>query len=160
MDGPWLILPAVGAIRVSTVAAALALAAVILWRRRSPLLAVVAVFAWAAAYEIAFTALGTALHGWSAAYLLWLAAALAGWVILAAVMHVAPDRWFLIATLVAALVWIATGFHANSPTGSGSAGFDREFSLTDDVLNELTKTLLAAAYLVGALRAPAGKALR
>jgi len=160
VNGPWLILPELGAIRISTIVAAVAMGAVILWRMRSILLAVVTVFAWAAAYEGAFTALGTALHGWSAAYLLWLAAALAGWVILAAVMHVAPDRWFLIATLVVAIVWIATGFHANSPTGSGSGGFDREFSLTDEVLNELTKTLLAAAYLVGALRAPAGKALR
>ncbi len=152
MSAPWLILPDLGAIRISTIVAAVVMGAVILWRRRSILLAVVAVLAWAAAYEIAFTALGTVMHGWPVGYLLWLTAALAGWMILAAVMHLVPDRWFLLATGAATLVWIATGFHANSPTLGDGAGFDRAFSLTDETLNELTKTLLAAAYLVGALR--------
>ena len=145
-------LPGLGAIRVSTVVTALVVAAVIMWRRRSPFLALVTVMAWASLYEVAFNVLGAAIHGWSIAYAVWITAALAGWVLLAFVRGVVPDRWLAIACAVVALAWIATGFGANSISESG-AGYARSFSYLDEAFNELTKTLLAAAYLVGALRA-------
>ena len=137
---------------MSTIVTAVAIAAVVTWRRRSPATAVITVVAWTSAYEVGFVTLGTLLHGWSAAYLAWLAAALAGWIILAQVWGVVPDRRLLLATAVLTLAWIATGFVANSPTVSGP-GFAQPFSPLDEALNEGTKTLLGLAYLVGGLRA-------
>ena len=136
---------------MSTLATALVIAAVILWRRRSPLTAVIAVMAWASAYEVGFAALGTVLHGWPPGALAWLAAALAGWIVLAQVWGVVPDRWLLAATALLTLAWIGAGFHANS-VGPSATGGTRAFSAVDEILNEGTKTLLGAAYLVGGLR--------
>ena len=150
---PWIVLPALGAVRVSTILTAVAVVAIVLWRRRSPLLALIAVMAWASTYEVAFNALGAALHGWSVAYLVWLVAALAGWIVLAFVKGVRPERWLAIAAAAVAIVWVAFGFDANSPTAAGP-GFTPSFSLAAEAFNEVTKTLLGAAYLVGALRAP------
>lgn len=148
---PWLVLPGLGAIRVSTILAALLIAAAIAWLRRSPFLALVTVMAWAALYEVAFNALGALLHGWSISYVVWLTAALAGWVALAAVRGVVPDLRLAIACVVVTVAWIATGFDANSISESG-AGYTRSFSYLDEAFNEVTKTLLGAAYLVGALQ--------
>lgn len=137
---------------MSTIVTAVVIAVVVTWRRRSPATALIAVMVWTSAYEVGFVTLGTLLHGWSAAYLLWLAAALAGWIILAHVWGVAPDRRLLLATAVLAFAWIATGFVANSPTVAGP-GFAKPFSPLDEALNEGTKTLLGLAYLAGGLRA-------
>lgn len=137
---------------MSTIITAVVIAVVVTWRRRSPATALIAVMAWAAAYEVGFVALGTLLHGWPAAYLAWLAAALAGWVALAQVWGVVPDRRLLLATALLMLAWIATGFEANSPSASGP-GFAKAFSPLDEVFNEGTKTLLGLAYLAGGLRA-------
>jgi len=140
------VLPAVGAIRVSTVLMAVAILGVVWWRRRSPLIAIVAVMAWASAFEIVFSAIGSVVHGWPASPLVWLVAALAGWVILAAVLHVVPDWRLSVAAAAVGLVWIATGFAINVPGGSS-------FSIAAEAFNEATKTLFGAAYLLGALRA-------
>jgi hypothetical protein len=142
----------VGPIRVSTIVMAVAITAVVVWRRRSPASALIAVMAWASAYEVGFVTIGTLLHGWPAAYLVWLAAALAGWVVLAQVWGVVPDRRLLLATAVLTLAWIATGFEANAPNAAGP-GFAKLFSPLDEVFNEGTKTLLGLAYLAGGLRA-------
>src|SRR4029079_1980647 len=95
LSGPWLWLPLVGPIRISTAFAAVAIFTVILWRQRSPLLALVTVLAWASVFEIAYNATGTLLHGWPLAYLVWLAAALGGWVLLAWRLGVVPSRVWL-----------------------------------------------------------------
>jgi hypothetical protein len=136
---------------VSTILTAVVIAAVVIWRRRSPATALIAVMAWAAAFEVGFVALGTALHGWPAAYLVWLVAALAGWIVLAQVWGVVPDRRLLLATAVLTLAWIATGFAANAPSVAGP-GFTAAFSPLDEAFNEGTKTLLGLAYLAGGLR--------
>ena len=152
LQWPWLWLPGVGPIRVSTIVTALVIAALVTWRRRSPATALIAVMAWASAYEVGFVTLGTFLHGWSGAYLVWLIAALAGWIVLAQVWGVVPDRWLALATAVLTLAWIATGFEANSASLAGP-GYAKAFSLLDEVFNEGTKTLLGLAYLAGALHA-------
>jgi len=151
LSGPWLWLPLVGPIRISTVLAAMGIVALILWRRRSPLLALVTSMAWASVFEIAFNATGTVLHGWPLSYLAWLSAALGGWVLVSALLGVLPNRWLLIAVAAVWAVWIAAGFDSNAPSGPGP-GHPSSFSVTSEVLNELTKSLLALAYVVGALR--------
>lgn len=128
------------------------IAVVVTWRRRSPVTALIAVMAWAAAYEVCFVSLGTLLHGWSIGYLVWLAAALAGWIVLAQVWGVLPDRRLLLATGLLTLAWIAAGFEANSASLAGP-GYSKAFSPLDEALNEGTKTLLGLAYLAGGLRA-------
>jgi hypothetical protein len=135
---------------VSTIVVGVLIAALVTWRRRSPATALIAVMTWASAYEVVFVTLGTVLHGWPAAYLLWLVAALAGWIVLSVVWGVAPDRRLLLATAVLTLAWIATGFEANSPSVAGP-GFAKAFSPLDEAFNEATKTLLGLAYLAGGL---------
>jgi hypothetical protein len=147
------VLPAFGPIRISTIVTALAIGAIVLWRRRSLLLALIAVMAWASSYEIAFNAIGAVVHGWSATYAAWLAAALAGWIMVAWYRHVRPHRWLALAAVMVVAVWIATGFEANSLSLSG-AGYTASFSPLAELFNETSKTLLGAAFLVGALRAP------
>lgn len=153
MSGPWVWLPLAGPIRVSTVLAAVAIAAVLLWKRRSRLLALVTVIAWASVFEIAYNATGTLLHGWPLTYLAWLTAALGGWVLLSALLGLYPERWLLAATAVVWVVWMASGFESNAPLGPGP-GHPATFNLANEVMNELTKSLLALGYLVGALRRP------
>jgi hypothetical protein len=137
---------------VSTILTALVIAGLVTWRRRAPVTALIAVMAWASAYEVGFVGLGTLLHGWWPGYIAWLAAALAGWIVLAQVWGVVPDLRLLLATAVLTLAWIAIGFEANSAILAGP-GYARAFSPLDEALNEGTKTLLGLAYLVGGLRA-------
>jgi len=153
LSGPWLWLPLAGPIRISTVVAAVAIVAVILWRRRSPLLALVTLMAWASVFEIAFQATGAVLHGWPAADLVWLAAALGGWILLSVLLDVLPNRWLLLATAAVWVVWAVSGFESNAPLSSGP-GHPATFNLANEALNELTKSLLALAYLAGALQRP------
>ncbi len=151
LQWPWLWLPALGPIRVSTIVTAIAIFAIVAWKRRSPAIAVLVVMAWASAYEVGYNALGTLLHGWSLGYVAWLGAALAGWIVLAHVRGVVPDLWLLIATASLTVVWILTGFEANSASLAGP-GYTKSFAMLPEALNEGTKTLLGLAYLVGGLR--------
>jgi hypothetical protein len=153
LSGPWLWLPLVGPIRISTVVAAIAIVTVILWRRRSPILALVTVVAWASVFEIAFQATGTLLHGWQLSYLVWLAAALGGWILLSLLLGIVPDRRLLLGVAVVWVVWVAAGFDSNAPLGPGP-GHPATFSVAGEVMNELAKSLLALAYLTGALGRP------
>ena len=131
----------------------IAIVAVILWRRRSPLLAVATVMAWASVFEILFNATGTLLHGWPLSYLAWLTAALGGWVLLSVLLGIIPDLRLLLAVAVVWVIWIAIGFDSNAPLGPGP-GHPSAFGVPDEVLNELSKSLLAIAYVAGALRRP------
>lgn len=150
---PWVWLPVAGPIRISTVLMSLVLIAVIVWQRRSAPVAAIAVMAWLSTYEIFYEATGVVIHGWSLGYFLWMSAAVGGWVALAVLAGMAPNRWLLLATALVWVLWIVTGFNSNSPTVAGSPGFPKDFSISGEILNELTKTLLGLAYLVGALRA-------
>jgi hypothetical protein len=147
---PWVWLPLFGPIRVSTILASLVIA-LALWHRHAPVKGIVVVMAWLSAYEILFQASGAAVHGWSLSNLAWMSAAVGGWVALAFVMGIIPDWRLLLLVALVWLVWILAGFDSNSPTVAGTSGFPVRFSVFDEILNELTKTLLALSYLVGAL---------
>jgi hypothetical protein len=155
MQPPWVLLPVVGPIRISTVAAGLLIVVVILWRRRALLSALIALMAWASAYEILYSGTGSAIHGWPVSNFVWMTAAVGGWVILAHVWGIVPNRWLLLAVGLVWVIWIVTGFNSNVPTVAGTAGFPKGFSYSSEILNELSKTLLALAYLLGALNSPA-----
>lgn len=129
--------------------------AALLWCRRGALTALIALMAWLAAYEILFQATGVAVHGWSVAYFVWMTAAVGGWVVLSLVRGIMPDGRLLVVVAVVWVAWIVTGFGSNSPTVAVTPGFPKDFSVAGEILNELSKTLLAAAYLAGAIRAPA-----
>ncbi len=148
---PWIWLPLVGPVRISTIAVALAMVA-ILWWRRGVFTALIAVMAWLSAYEILFQATGVIIHGWSVSYFFWMSAAVGGWVVLGVVRCVRPDRLLMLATGVVWAAWILAGFNSNSPSGTGTPGFPNDFTVAGEILNEVSKTLLAAAYLIGALR--------
>jgi hypothetical protein len=154
---PWVLLPIVGPIRVSTLVASIVILVVVLWHRRSPLIALVAVMAWASTYEILFSATGAIVHGWSLGGFVWLSAAVGGWVVLAFVVGVIPTWRWLLPFAVVWLIWILTGFNSNSPTVAGTPGFPARFSVVDEVINELSKSLLALAYVAAALRRPVRK---
>jgi hypothetical protein len=151
-QGVWIVLPGLGPIRISTVVAALALMGILSWRR-NPALAVLALMAWASAYEIVFNGIGVMFFGWSMGPFVWGAAAVLGWLVLASVLGVYPD--WRIAGLCAfvMLVWMALGFHSDTPTRT-------PFDVVAEILNELSKSLLALAYVVGNLgRGPSEKSL-
>lgn len=148
---PWIWLPLVGPIRVSTVLAGLVIVVAVLLRRRDPLLALISLMAWASAFEILYSATGTAIHGWPVVNFLWMTAAVGGWVVLGQVRGIVPDWRLLVAMAVVWVLWMLTGFNSNAPSTAGTAGFPMEFSVTNEILNELSKTLLALAYLAGAL---------
>ena len=69
---PWVWLPVAGPVRISTVVAAVLMVAVIVWRRRDPVLALVALLAWASAYEVAYEGTGALVHGWPLAPFVWM----------------------------------------------------------------------------------------
>lgn len=153
MQPPWIWLPVFGPIRISTVLAALFLVVAILWRRRGPATALIALMAWLSAYEILYQVTGAVIHGWSLTYVVWMSAAVGGWVALGFVRGILPDRRLLLATAVVWVLWILFGFNSNSPSIAGTPGFPKDFSVSGEIFNESTKTLLALAYLVGALSA-------
>lgn len=132
-------------VRWSTVLAAIAIFAVVgIWQRR-PLQALAAVFAWAALFETLYHVVGIVGYHWPLDDFFWGTAAVSGWIILAAVLGVWPE-WRLTLLFVALMaVWIAAGFQYNVP------GQTAPISVSNEILNEVAKTMLALAYLVGAL---------
>jgi hypothetical protein len=145
----WLWLP-VGPIRTSTVLAALVLFFVIAIGRRDPLRAVVAVVAWSALFEVVYQAVGIVGFHWAAGNWVWETAALAGWLVFAGVLGVWPDCRLIPVFVILMTLWIAAGYHYNV------AGQTAPINMRDEVLNEASKTALALAYLVGALRNQVG----
>jgi len=145
MGGLWLWVPWLGPIRYSTLLAALVLLAVITLRRGDPWRAVVAMFAWLSLFETVYDLVGIVGFGWAAGNVIWVTAAVAGWIVLAAVLGIWPD-WRIIAVFAALMaVWAATGFHSNL------AGGNTPVDILSEMLNEAAKSTLALAYLVGAL---------
>jgi hypothetical protein len=152
MQPPWIWLPIVGPIRISTVLAGIVMVVAILWQRRVLSTAVITLMAWASAYEILYQVTGAVVHGWSLTNVVWLGAAVSGWVVLGLVLGIIPDRRLLLLTAVVWVPWIVSGFNSNSPATAGTAGLPNDFNMAGEIFNELTKTLLALAYLVGALK--------
>jgi hypothetical protein len=149
---PWIWVPFLGPIRVSTLIVGALMVIAIVWRRRDALIALTALMGWLSTFEILYQATGAALHGWSLSYVLWMSAALGGWVVLSAVRRIVPDWRLLLPMALVWALWILTGFNSNSPSIVGTPGFPPDFSAGDELFNELSKTLLAVAFLVGALK--------
>ena len=145
MSGVWTLVPGLGPIRTSTVAAALLiLVSVGLWKRR-PWLAVVALMAWVSAYELIFNAVGISIFHWTLGQFLWYGAAVIAWVFLAYREGIRPDRFWLLIFFACWIPWLLEGFHSNIPVG-------RPWDTWGEIWNEIGKTALAFAYLFGALR--------
>ncbi|HXC77196.1 MAG TPA: hypothetical protein VNU19_09095 [Candidatus Acidoferrum sp.] len=146
MSGVWVWLPLAGPIRISTIVAALVIFGVVgIWRRR-PLVGLVAMMAWISAFEILYNAAGVVVLHTPLGAFAWEVAALLGWVVAADLLGIRPPWWALVPFLLLSVIWIVTGFHSNLPA--------RSFSLRDEVLNEATKSALAAAYLIASLQSP------
>lgn len=147
MSGVWLWLPGLGPIRTSSVLAAVLIFGVVTWKR-GPLRGWTTYVAWASVFEILYHVVGIVGYHWPPANFVWMTGALAGWIILAAVLGIWPD--WRIALVFGGLMalWIATGFHYNVP------GQTTPINVWDEIINEAAKTTLGLAYLVGALRAP------
>ena len=145
MNADWLWLP-IGSIRTSTLISAVVLFLAIVIARRDPLRGVVAVVAWTALFEIVYQAVGIVGFHWAVGNWIWETGALAGWLILASVLGISPDWRVMILFIVLMAVWIATGYHYNV------AGQISPINVRDELLNEASKSALALAYLIGALR--------
>lgn len=145
MSGVWFWLPT-GPVRISTVLGALIVWGVITWVRREPFTGYVVQTAWVSLFETIYHVVGIVGYHWPFANFFWATGAVAGWVILAAVLGIWPD--WRISLLFALLmgIWIATGFHYNV------AGQTTPINIRDEILNEAAKSTLGLAYLVGALR--------
>lgn len=146
MSGVWFWFPAVGPIRISTVLGAALVFAVVLVARRDALRAVVTVVAWLSVFETIYHVVGIVGFHWALANFAWETAAVAGWVILAAVLGIWPDLRFTAVFTILMAAWILAGFHYNIPGQRGP------INVGNELLNEAAKTSLGLAYLVGALR--------
>ena len=144
--GIWLYYPG-GQVRLSTALMALTILVCVTWRTRRPHVAVVAVMAWISLFEVAWQGFTTLAHGGRWAYEAWFVAAVISWVLLAHVLGVRPDWRLLLISAAALLAWLAVGFDSNW------AGRP-PYNVRDEVLNEVSKTALGLAYLLGALRVP------
>lgn len=136
-----------GPIRISTLVGAAVVFALIAIVKRDPLGGIVVVVAWTGVFETVYHLVGIVGYHWPLANFVWQTGALAGWVILAAVLGYRPDWLLSIVFVVAMVVWIAAGFHYNV------AGQAAPINVGSEVLNEVAKSSLGLAYLVGALRA-------
>jgi hypothetical protein len=139
----WAHLP-VGDFRWSTVAMALLVLAAVTFRRGLPL-AAVTVLAWVSAFETIDNLVGGLGFHWPLTSVVWVSGALLGWVVLAHVVGVRPNPAALVLFALVMVAWIATGFHYNVAHGA-------TFDYAGEAFNELAKTLLGVAYLLGALR--------
>jgi hypothetical protein len=142
----WVWIPAVGPIRISTVLGAAIMFIVVSVLRRDLLAGVAAVVAWTSVFETVYHVVGIVGYHWPASNFVWVTAAVAGWVILAWRMGIRPEWRLSVVFALAMAVWIAAGFHYNV------AGQSQPINIRDEVLNELAKSSLALAYLVGSLR--------
>lgn len=141
---PWLYVP-FGHVRLSTAVLTGVVLAAVLLRTRRPHVAVVAIMAWLSGFEIIWQTGEYAFGRVPLSYELWFVAAVISWVALAHVLGIRPDPWLTAVFAVTFAVWVALGFHSNWP--------GQPFSLRDEVLNEVSKTALALAYLLGGVRA-------
>ncbi|HEY1421101.1 MAG TPA: hypothetical protein VGG90_10375 [Candidatus Dormibacteraeota bacterium] len=140
--------PGFGVIRVSTVITVLLMLVWVGILRRRPALAVFAVAGWLVAFEILFNWSGTIALGWSWRTSARDTALWGGWVLAAYLVGVRPEIRLVGLAAVFWVVWLVTGFHFNLVGNPG-------ISWPAEAINEATKTALAAAFLVGALKAPA-----
>lgn len=147
MSGVWIWFPAVGPIRLSTVLGAVIMFGAVSVARRDVLAGAVAFLTWTSLFETIFGWIGFVVYHSPLGPLIWVTAALAGWVILGWKMNIRPDWRLSLVFALTMAVWIAAGFHSNV------AGHANPINVRDEVLNEVAKSSLGLAYLVGSLRA-------
>ncbi len=145
MSGLWAVFPFVGAIRLSTVFAYVAVVVAVTWHRRSLLVGIIAGMAWVSAFEIVFQAFGTVFGKYDATHLFYLTFTISGWVVAGYVAGIRPHPALLLVWLLVFLGWMAYGFHPNHYG-------DPNFSVGQEIFNVVTKDGLAAIYLLGGLR--------
>jgi len=145
MSGVWLVFPFIGPIRLSTVLAFIATLVILTWRRRSPLLALVAGMGWVSAFEIVYQAVGTIYGRHDALHLFYLTFSMSGWVVAAYVAGIRPHPGLLGAWCLLFVGWIAIGFHPNL------YDHPNQFSIAQELFNVATKDGLAAIFVIGAL---------
>lgn len=138
-------------VRWSTVLTAVAIVLVITWQTRRPITAVVTALAWLSGFEILYQATGAVLHGWSLMTLTYTVTGTTGWLVAAYLLGVRPDVRLLVLFGIVWVVWIAAGYRSNMPDRI-ITGADVTYSWSDELLNVATKTVLAAALVVGLLR--------
>jgi hypothetical protein len=145
MSGVWLVIPFVGAIRLSTVLAFVATLVILTWVRRSPLLALMAGMGWVSAFEITYQAVGTIFGRHDALHLFYLTFSMSGWVVAAYVAGIRPHPALLGAWCLVFLGWIVFGFHPNL------YDHPNQFSVVQELFNMATKDGLAAIFISGAV---------
>ena len=149
----WIWSPVLGA-RWSTMVTMAAILAVVGWRTRNPLRAIVAGMAWLCGYEIIYEATGSAMHGWSLTTLMWTTTGTAGWLLAYWALGMRPRWWLLGIFGILWIAWMLTGYHSNWQSFLlGQPGADARFSYSDEAWNVVTKTILALALMFGRLRA-------
>lgn len=146
MSGVWLIFPFVGAIRLTTVLAFIAILVVLTLVRRSLLVAAIGAMAWVSAFEIVFQTVGAIEGRYDWMHIFYLTFSLSGWVVAAHVAGIRPHPLFLLGWGLLFLGWISYGFEPNQYFRAG------QFSVAQEIFNVLTKDGLAAIYLIGAVR--------
>lgn len=137
---PW------GPVRLSTVAVAVLVLAIVALRTRRPGLALLVVVACLWTYEVVWNATDIAAHSWGwtpEAYWLALAAGWTGWMLSRGWV---PSLRLLAVFAAAHLAWLAAGFPYNF-TG-------RPWTWTGEAWNVATKTLWLLAWGLGSERRP------
>jgi hypothetical protein len=104
-----------------------------------------AVLAWISAFEIIWEVARVAFGLDSLRNATWFSLAVFGWVLAAGIRGIRPDLRLVALFAATFALWLAFGFNANWRGQS--------ISIRDEVLNEVSKTALGLAYLLGALRA-------
>jgi hypothetical protein len=140
----WIWSPLPGQPRWSSVITGIAVFLVVLRRTWRPLNAAAATMAWLCGYEILYEATGTLLHGWSLGTLALTTVGTGGWLILAYVLGIRPDRRVFAGFVVLWAVWIIAGYESNMPDRI-IPGAAATWSWRDELLNVGTKVLLAVA---------------
>jgi hypothetical protein len=144
IDRVWLFVPNIIYIRVSTVAMILLIAIVVGLRTRRASIVGLTILGWMGVYEVVWQLLYAGFGYQPFRPAIQFSCAVFGWLILGYYMGIRPDRYLTAAWALITVAWIALGFHANFPT--------HPFSVSDEIINELSKTILGVAYLLGALR--------
>ncbi|WP_455276326.1 hypothetical protein [[Eubacterium] cellulosolvens] len=135
----WIELGFIGSIRLSTLLTAIVVFIYVLVYTRSFFIAFVSTMAWASLYEIIFVITDSIIHNMPWSHTLWIVIALIAYPILAHTQGIRPNRLLLLIFSVTWIIWVLFGFNYNSYNNPN-------FSPQYELLNILTKTILALAY--------------
>lgn len=138
--------------RLSTLLLAVAIFALVVWRRRDPILGLMVVAAWVTVFELAYSLVGYLLRHdlWLRIYphldassFWWVMIGLFGWAWLAHVKGARPELITLLVAVAIFTLWMAFGHGGNQP--------DQPIDWREEALNVSAKTLTGVSYLIGSL---------